>query len=413
MFRYLRRSRGRKKAIRISEHLAILLLALLTFTAVPLEVHAGCRFNAAGDYICPGGGGSPKQSGASIPSAQSALPSRGAPAAPIANNPNAGLSLQARIRELQQQQEQLEAERAASEAQLREDAARADAAWRPGGGGTVPTDLCSTEGLQRQIFVGNSAELRQALASAQCGDEIILRNGSYNGDFQLNNRCAAGSPIAIRAENLQGATFNGVFTLSGSNTTLYGMEFRNGQVVVTGSNNQVLANHFNGGNRRAIVIIGGAENNLIAYNEINDLRQTYGIQVRVSGNGPNPFNNTIYRNHIHDDVGPRRNGAEAIQVGQGPRTTHYNAQTLILENRIERWSVDGEVIGLKTSGNTVRGNTFLDSQGYVSFRHGRNNVLDGNYVSGLSGGVRIHGDNHTISNNTVNGMTLPPKVGPY
>lgn len=101
--------------------------------------NAQCGFNSVNDWVCAGGGGNP--SGKSRAATPPAAPF--APAPPIANNPSAGMAYQARLKALQQQQEQLAAEREATEAQLREDAARADAAW--GAGGSGPSPQCNTD----------------------------------------------------------------------------------------------------------------------------------------------------------------------------------------------------------------------------------------------------------------------------
>ena len=71
--------------------------------------------------------------------------------------------------------------------------------------------------------------------------------------------------------------------------------------------------------------------------------------------------------------------------------------------------VEAEVVSIKTSYNTIRGNAFEEVYGAMTFRHGQNNILD-NYVFFGPGdhdrrGVRIFDYNHVISNNWFSKLT--------
>ena len=252
----------------------------------------------------------------------------------------------------------------------------------------------------RTVNVSSNGELSAALANAQCGDEIVA-TGSFSGNFTLNKNCSEGSPILVRSGG--GASFsNASFSLDGSYGILSGMNFNNGHVGISGDSNRVAGNVFQNGGNIAVQITKGGSFNRIDHNEITG-QSTYGIQVKLSGGDPVAQGNLIDGNYIHDFDNIRKNGGEAIQVGQGLGSTNWNTGTVIKGNLIRNVSIDSEIVSVKSSGATIIGNTFLDSKAALSLRHGTNNTIQNNFVSGLAGGVKVHGDNHKVIGNVVNG----------
>jgi hypothetical protein len=58
--------------------------------------------------------------------------------------------------------------------------------------------------------VSNSSELQNALNAAQPGDEIVLNNGTYSGQFTINGaNGTASAPITVRAANKHQAIMQG------------------------------------------------------------------------------------------------------------------------------------------------------------------------------------------------------------
>ncbi|MBL9210167.1 MAG: hypothetical protein JNL92_06845, partial [Opitutaceae bacterium] len=59
--------------------------------------------------------------------------------------------------------------------------------------------------------------------------------------------------------------------------------------------------------------------------------------------------------------------------------------------------------------NVYRGNTFRECAGMLTLRHGDRNVVDGNFFLGGgkqdSGGIRIIGEDHVVTNNYIEGVT--------
>ena len=77
----------------------------------------------------------------------------------------------------------------------------------------------------------------------------------------------------------------------------------------------------------------------------------------------------------------------------------------------ERCDGEIEIISSKSCENVYRNNTFRDSEGCLTLRHGNRCVVDGNFFLGNgsegkpTGGVRVIGEEHVITNNYFDGTT--------
>ena len=74
----------------------------------------------------------------------------------------------------------------------------------------------------------------------------------------------------------------------------------------------------------------------------------------------------------------------------------FRSATTIEYNLVERVAITGELLSLKSSGNLVRGNTFVDIHGAVQGRHGCNNTFLNNTLIGGKTVLRAYGDNHRL-----------------
>ena len=271
---------------------------------------------------------------------------------------------------------------------------------------SVWTALClavASLGYAATTSVSTSDTLAAALAHVNPGDEIVLRDGVYTGKFALDRAGEPGKPIVVRAEHPRRATFDGVlFQLGGNHGVLTDLVFEGSQVTVSGDHNRVAHSLFRRSDARpegmnaAVRMIGGASHNRIHHNELTEW-STYGFRViqpneRMTGN-------RIDHNHIHDYSNLRSNNEpEAIQIGSNNSVTHLQVATLIERNLIERVRIRGELLSLKTSGNVVRDNTFVDNEGAVQGRHGVNNTFRNNTLL-KAGPLRAYGDRHQLIGN--------------
>ena len=86
-------------------------------------------------------------------------------------------------------------------------------------------------GSAAAALVDSAAALTAALAQANPGDEILLRDGVYRGKFTLAQSGRAGQPIVVRAENARRATFDRtLFQLEGNHGVLTDLVFERSQV---------------------------------------------------------------------------------------------------------------------------------------------------------------------------------------
>lgn len=268
----------------------------------------------------------------------------------------------------------------------------------------------------RVLEIGTSASLEEALALARAGDEIVVQDGTYRGTFVLSNSGTATAPITIRARHARKAVFDRtLFELAGNHGVLTDFVFERSQVTIRGDHNRIAHSVFRHSDDRprgmssAVRTLGGASHNRIHHNEITDWN-TYGFRIhqpdaRTTGN-------RIDHNYLHDYSNTRSsNEPEAIQVGSNNTISNLEVATLIEFNLIERVRITGEVLSLKTSGNTVRGNTFLGIHGSIQGRHGRNNTFINNSIIDGKAVLRAFGDGHRIVGNRFVGADLVVPAG--
>lgn len=108
--------------------------------------------------------------------------------------------------------------------------------------------------------------------------------------------------------------------------------------------------------------------------------------------------------------GPRpigSNGGETLRIG----TSQYsltNSNTVVEYNYFDRCNGEVEIISNKSGKNIYRYNTFFESQGTLTLRHGRGNVVHGNLFLGNNventGGIRVINEDQTVTNNVLMNM---------
>jgi poly(beta-D-mannuronate) lyase len=116
----------------------------------------------------------------------------------------------------------------------------------------------------------------------------------------------------------------------------------------------------------------------------------------------------IDHNYFHDYRELGHNGGESIYLhGTGVWAIHG----VVEHNLFERCNGEGELIGIKSHRNIIRGNTFKDCRGAVSIRDGSYNSVYNNVFIALdeaqAAGVRIHGKHNAFVNNYLYGIYKP------
>ena len=279
------------------------------------------------------------------------------------------------------------------------------------------------------------------------GGTFILKDGTYNNaTMSFSAIATAANPIIIKAQTIGGVTFTGTsyvsFGYGAAYMTLEGFKFNCTGNVSTlvkfqGNNNiRITRNDFtltvpDGVTTSTWVLIGGVYNdttqpyqflshhNRIDHNTFHD-KGTGGNMIRIDGTNSAQASQYDQIDHnLFKNNGPRvDNGQETIRMGWSAMS-NSSAFTTVENNLFVNCDGDPEIISVKSCDNIIRNNTFLGSYGSLALRSGRRNVVDSNFFFGngrpeglagdgttvvRTGGIRIYGVDHVITNNYFEGL---------
>ncbi|MDV3455884.1 polysaccharide lyase 6 family protein [Sphingomonas sp. HF-S4] len=280
----------------------------------------------------------------------------------------------------------------------------------------------------REWLVYSQAEYASAARQLTPGDRILLADGEWK-DFQirLTGQGRSNAPIRLAAQTPGNVVLTGAsnLKLSGRYLEVSGLTFRNGyspddQVIafrtsakawaddsrVTG----IVIDRFNKPDRRT-------EDNWVAiYGRGNRVDQSHfegkangGAMLIVVRQKGMPLDNRARIDHNY--FGPRpplgSNGGETIRIGTSTESGS-DSGTVVEDNLFERCDGEVEIVSVKSGGNMIRRNTFLESQGSLVLRHGSGNIIEGNVFLGRgvphSGGIRVINERQVIRNNYLEGL---------
>jgi Chondroitinase B len=275
--------------------------------------------------------------------------------------------------------------------------------------------LCYREAGGNFRNVSNCALLDAALSNANPGDVIVLADGDYNCDRILARNGTSSKPIIIAAANPRQPRFiSAALTVSGSHIVVANLTFDNSGIKVTGDFNRITKNRFqnNAGALRAAVTVDRGNSNRIDHNEVVDFSTAHrGFRIIPASSGNNTAKkNVIDRNYLHRSLGPRKNGADGIQLGSNSSHTYERLNTIVEYNLMEQWDIDGEMISNKSSNNIIRFNTLANSNAAGPIRLGTFVDVISNYFFGVRALV-IQGDDHRAIGNTVENGSVVVKNG--
>jgi poly(beta-D-mannuronate) lyase len=105
--------------------------------------------------------------------------------------------------------------------------------------------------------------------------------------------------------------------------------------------------------------------------------------------------------------GNDENGWETIRLGDSTQS-QSNSSTIVEHNYFDRCNGEIEIISNKSGGNTYRYNTFNNSRGTLTLRHGSGATVINNVFliddKSYGGGIRVSDKNHFIRNNYIEGV---------
>ncbi len=248
----------------------------------------------------------------------------------------------------------------------------------------------------RTVDVATAEALAPALTGVQPGDCLVLADGTYPFP-PITARGTAVAPIVIRAANRGKATVAGNVELMGAAyVVVEGLQYTGmGSAIASSSDGcRITRSRFQLGVARAT---GTAKYTRIDRNEFGP---------KASGNGHyihatemSEFTQ-IDRNYLHDATGGGTS-RDAVSLGCcGPEFDYHMTGNVMEYNLLVNCSSDAEYVSIKSSGNTVRYNTFRRNGGTMTLRAGRKSEIHGNFFFG-GGGIRAYDDDHKIWNNYI------------
>lgn len=278
-------------------------------------------------------------------------------------------------------------------------------------------------------FVSNASQITSTLQNlAGPGDTLIMTNGTWTDqEINFSDFGTSANPITLRAETPGQVILNGDSTLniSGDWLVVDGLRFEGGAlfddsnaiVEFRGSNGEATNSRFT---NSAIISYNPAnvddryhwvelfgQNNRVDNNRFEN--QTHsGVTVVVRRDNASAQHHLIDQNHFVDRPEPinpsSTNGFETIRVGTSSQSLS-DSFTTVENNLFERTDGEIEIISNKSGNNTFQYNTFRESAGTLTLRHGNDNKVEGNFFLGAnkdrSGGVRVIGERQTIVNNYI------------
>jgi poly(beta-D-mannuronate) lyase len=270
--------------------------------------------------------------------------------------------------------------------------------------------------------VTSISALQTRINAAVAGDIIILANGSYttSAAISVNKVGTAANPIVIKAASVGGVTINGshgfVFSSPAAYVTIEGFRFLHANSInmpagthhLRFMRNFVDLNIASGADVSYMNISG--DDIEIGYNELAN-KNTLGNMLDITGSGSQVARRLwVHHNYFHDFTSPGGNGAETIRWGLSGLSLS-DGDGLCEYNLFVRANGENEMISNKSSGNTYRYNTVLDSPGgEISQRHGDNCQYYGNYMRNTAG-IRVYGDSHQIHSNYLEGNSIGINMG--
>lgn len=287
----------------------------------------------------------------------------------------------------------------------------------------VALTLCLAHGLTgKTVAISTKAELLSSLENLQAGDTLELSSGEWNSvELILVMEGRAEAPIVLTGASDGSTVITGrsSIRIGGKYITVRNLQFKgveppdNQDAIVSFQETSEkmafqsrLSNCFfdacnpkDPDRRYAWVRIYGLKNRVdhTLFSGQNHSGVTVQVMMRLAHAG-----HRIDNNHFKDRKPGDGNGFECIQLGQSG-DSEKNGDCVIEYNLFERCDGETEIISNKTGNNSYRFNTFVESAGCLTLRHGDNCLVENNAFFGngkpLSSGIRIIGKGHTVRNN--------------
>jgi poly(beta-D-mannuronate) lyase len=284
----------------------------------------------------------------------------------------------------------------------------------------------SSSSLATDFPVANADDIETAMETALPGDTLVMNDGTWtDAEIDFVGNGTAGNPITLRPQTPGGVLLTGVsqMRISGSYLVVSGLHFKDGTIENSDHvvqfrgplgdatncrfTNSVIESYSGPDlNDKYHYVSLYGQNNRVDHNRFLD-QQNIGPQVVAwldESAAPISAFHQIDSNHFGDRPQGWANGFETIRLGDSD-TSGVDAHILVENNLFERVDGEIEIISSKSNFNVFRYNTFRQSKGTLTLRHGNSNTVEGNFFLGEdtldSGAIRVVGQDHTIINNYI------------
>ena len=277
----------------------------------------------------------------------------------------------------------------------------------------------------KEIRVTPRTKLDDLIKQVDPGDHIVIADGIWT-DPEFKFESLSGTldrPIHIRAETPGKAVMTGKvkFRVSGSHVVVSGLVFRN--ITETSDVFELRTHSARHAHHCRVTDCSFEQTEGDRSDKKSHWLSVYGTKNRVDHcnfAGKKNQGTTLVvwvakklgEHRIdHNHFGPRpflgKNGGETIRVGTSD-VSELNNRTIVEENYFEQCNGEAEIISNKSCENIYRHNLFERCKGALTLRHGHRCTVDGNIFLGHeergTGGVRIIGSNHRVTNNYFEGL---------
>jgi poly(beta-D-mannuronate) lyase len=274
----------------------------------------------------------------------------------------------------------------------------------------------------RAVFVESPAALPAALAAAQPGDILTLKDGEWiDAKIVVTKGGEPGNPVEIRAQSPGGVILRGasLLALNAPYVTVDGLLFHRGAIT---RDSVIQFNSHNGIVRETAVVdynpasfdtkyywvFFHGDDNLVDhcyFKGKNHLDPVIGNDLDGSRR------NRVARSFFRDMPYASANGREIIRVwgsGKYEGKPDDGAFFTIEGNLFDHADGEGaEIISLKSNHNQVLNNTIVATLGGINIRRGNFNVIRGNIIlgQGRAGamGYRMSGEHNLVQGNFASG----------
>src|SRR5687768_16607900 len=261
--------------------------------------------------------------------------------------------------------------------------------------------------------VSSAEDVARLTAELRPGDEVVLKDGAWvDQRIVLQGKGAADKPITFRAATAGGVTLSGQssIVIDGEHLVISGLVVKDAGAVsgdtveIKGRGNRLTDTAIIACTHKFFVHLRGSDHRVDHCYLADKTNDDPTLQVEVEAQ---PNRHRIDHNHFGHRPPLGRNGGETIRVGYSHQSMSSSG-TIVEHNLFDRCDGEIEIISSKSCDNIYRHNTFLDCAGMLTLRHGNRCVIDSNFFIGRhkkgSGGIRIIGEEHIITNNYIEGV---------